>query len=245
MANEGVKRQTAVKIKISDLKESRYVKATGEWEPNYILTPYNTKVSRVNLLGTVINEEENNFTIDDGSGNITIRSFEEPPYKPAMGEVLTIIGRPREFSEETYIVPEIIKPITNNKEKWIELRKLELDKLYKGMKKETPVEVPQKEPAPVQEQAPNNKENPEEPVSPAKEAAEEEVVPEQPAQTGTNVFDTVLNTIKEIDTGDGADMEKIIENSGLDEKDVENVINNLLMDGEAFEIRPGRLKLLD
>lgn len=237
MANDSMKRQTAVKIRISDINESRYVKATGEWEPNYLLTPYKTRVSRVNIVGSVIDSDANNFTIDDGSGKLSVRSFEELTYKPPLGEVIILIGRPREFSNEIYVVPEIIRPITKNKEKWIELRVLELKRLYDGKAREVPTEHPETESEPQIQEEPAQK----------TEVAEEKIEDEQPKENGEskNIFDEVIKTIKATDQGDGADMEEIIEKTGFDEKDVENVINNLLMDGEAFEIRPGRLKLLD
>ncbi|MGM5481829.1 MAG: hypothetical protein ACQESF_00055 [Nanobdellota archaeon] len=241
MVNDGFKRQTAVKIKVQDIKESRYIKANGDWEPNYILTPYNTKASRVNVIGSVISESEgNSFSIDDGSGQITVRSFEELNYPPKMGEVILLVGRPREFSEEIYIVPEIIKAIEKNKEAWAELRKLELEKLYKGLKREVPSETP----VINEENIPGIEENAKEEKieSNTKEPIEEENTNKENTK---NTFDLVIKTIKEIDTGEGADMEEIIEKTGIDEKEVENIINNLLMDGEAFEIRPGKLKLLD
>ncbi|MFW6014060.1 MAG: hypothetical protein ACOCQG_02705 [Candidatus Nanoarchaeia archaeon] len=218
MANEGAKRQTAVKIPLSEIANSRYVKAGGEWEPNYIITPAEIKASRINIIGAIIEKDSNNqFIIDDGSGRITVRSFEEPAYFPEVGEVVVLIGRPREFSGQIFIAPEIIKPIKKNKEKWLELRRLELNKQYKA----------------------NN-------VGPQNTSEKEEAaITEEVKSEGSNIFDKVVESIRAQDTGEGAEMEKIIEHCGESEKDVENVINNLLMDGEAFEIRPGKIKLLD
>ncbi len=53
--------------------------------------------------------------------------------------------------------------------------------------------------------------------------------------------DAVINAIKEIDDGSGADFEKIIEKvSGAEE-----VIRLLLKEGEIFEVKPGKLKVLE
>ncbi len=250
MAEDPVKRQTAVKIRISDIKNSRYIKTEGEWEPNYLLTPYETKVSRVNLLGTVIDSDNNSFNIDDGTGQIIIRSFEELSKNQEIGNLVIVIGKPREFNE-IYVAPEIIKKIENKQKEWVELRKLELEKLYAS----TPqVEMPSKteslsgietknnetEAAQQQETKTQQKEAHNEPL--------EEIQEPEPAETPgqeSKTFDTILNTIKQLDDGNGADIENIISSSGLSEHEVENVVNNLLVDGEAFEIKPGRLKLLD
>ena len=73
-------RQIAVKLRISEIKEGDYVMEEG-WKPNYLLTKKGEKVSRVNLMGVVLDKEESgsmfNLVLDDGSGKIIVRSFEE------------------------------------------------------------------------------------------------------------------------------------------------------------------------
>ncbi|MFP4403386.1 MAG: hypothetical protein ACOC3X_01115 [Nanoarchaeota archaeon] len=216
-----IKRETAKKVKIKEIKEGKYIKIDEEWEPNYVETVSGKKVSRINVLGSVVSEVTteggNSFLFDDGSDNITIRSFEEFKTDIKLGDILLIIGRPREFSNEFYILPEIIKKIEKDKEKWIELRKIELNS-YDDEKKVETIK---------------------------KEEEEKSINQEEKDDVKLNSFDLVLNVIKELDKDDdGAEIEAIIEKVGLDRETTENVINNLLMDGEAFEIKPGRLKLL-
>lgn len=119
-----IKRETAKKCRIKDLINGRYVKREG-WEPNYLETDLG-RVSRVNILGIIIGEDEGVFTIDDGTGKIQVRSFdEEKKYsEKKIGDIVIVIGRPRVFNEQKYIVLEIIKTIDNLK--WIEYRMLEL-----------------------------------------------------------------------------------------------------------------------
>ncbi|MBU0471310.1 MAG: hypothetical protein KKF89_05895 [Nanoarchaeota archaeon] len=119
-----VKRQTAKKCRIKDILEGRYIKREG-WEPNYLETPIG-KISRINIIGVVISLDENAITIDDGSGKIQLRTFEEKNNfkKNEIGEIIIVIGKPRVFNEQKYVVPEIIKKIKNLK--WIEHRLLEL-----------------------------------------------------------------------------------------------------------------------
>ncbi len=259
--DSSAKRQTAVKIWIGDLKNSTYTKSPGEWEPNFVLTPYNTKVSRVNLLGAVVESLDNTtFTLDDGTAKITIRSF-EPITLPKIGDIVLVIGRVREFSDEIYILPEIIKVLKDHQEDWVRLRKLELEAIYSNMEKATPIpselnnktvpaeqqrtaeELITDEPEEQQEQ--KNQQAPKENTETEdRKTRSPETKPDE-TPSASNIFDKVLKTIKAQDKGDGADIQEVIEISGIAEADVENVVNNLLMDGEAFEIRPGKIKLLD
>jgi len=122
MAN--IKRQTAKKCRIKELLEGRYIRREG-WEPNYLETNRG-RISRVNILGVIISVEDNTLTIDDGTGKISLRIFDQEKTfsDKKTGEVITVVGRPRVFNEQKYIVPEIIKKIENLK--WIEHRMLEL-----------------------------------------------------------------------------------------------------------------------
>ena len=58
-----------------------------------------------------------------------------------------------------------------------------------------------------------------------------------------NAGEQVYALIKKFDTGDGADIDEIIKNSNL--TDTESIINRLLENGDIFEIKPGRVKVLE
>ena len=49
--------------------------------------------------------------------------------------------------------------------------------------------------------------------------------------------------IKEVDAGQGADTQEII--TKLNVEDAESIITKLLEQGEVFEIKPGKLKILE
>ena len=74
------KRQVAYKVRIKDISEGQYVRVGG-WEPNYVILGNDQKVSRINLIGTVVAKENANnyqsFLMDDGSGRISVRSFQD------------------------------------------------------------------------------------------------------------------------------------------------------------------------
>ena len=130
MEQTAQKRQTAVKLQVKDILQSKYVREEG-WKPNYLQLPDGRTASRVNVIGTIISLpmqdlKQQSFTFDDGSGSISVRSFDEKSLQVDVGDIILMIGRPREFGNERYIMPEIIKKVTNLK--WIEVRRKELEK---------------------------------------------------------------------------------------------------------------------
>ena len=50
------KRQVAEKIRIKDILGGRYIQEEG-WTPNYVETDNGKKVSRVNIIGAVVEKE--------------------------------------------------------------------------------------------------------------------------------------------------------------------------------------------
>ena len=124
------KRQNAYKIRIGDMLNAKYIKTEG-LNPNY-LEIYGKEISRINVVGVVVQEsEQDNYktlVIDDGTGKIHARVFERNVLLDKIGisDVVIIIGRPREFSSEKYILIEIIKKIDPI---WAKARKLELEKI--------------------------------------------------------------------------------------------------------------------
>src|SRR3989338_7527293 len=77
--NRTVKREIAYKVRIKDVLDGKYIKEEG-WTPNYILTSDGRRVSRVNIIAVVVSKNTDNLNyalvLDDGSGRISIRSFD-------------------------------------------------------------------------------------------------------------------------------------------------------------------------
>jgi RPA family protein len=224
------KRQVACKARISELIEGEYVKEEG-WNPNYIRTKRGRNISRVNLIAAVIsvNDEENyqSVLVDDGSARISLRTFEknEMLNNLEVGDVVLVIGRPREYGAEKYIVPEIIKKIENKK--WIDVRKLELEIEGKKEKYEEPKKYNEK-PEKIERE----------------EIVEEiEEKPEKKYDDKGNKHEIVYNTVKNLDKGNGADIDEVIKKSEI--KEAEEIIKRFMMEGEMFEIKPGKIKILE
>ncbi len=218
MANE-IRRLVAYKAKISNLLNGKYFKEEG-WASNYILTEDDKKLSRVNVIGIVVakNLDQNiNYSeilVDDGSAKISLRSFEknEALENAKIGNIMLVIGRPREFGNEKYLIVEILKAL--NDKNWLELRKLELEIEKKALKKEISA---------------NN----------SGEELIEDIIEEMPADSQMHVVDI----IKKLDRGDGADYDEVLLSSK--NKSCDKMIMQLLKQGDIFEIRAGKLKVLE
>jgi len=206
------RREVAVKLKVSDLISGQYIKEEG-LRPNYVLLKDSRKVSRVNILGTVISVSSDtgykNIYVDDGSAKLSVRSFEQNPALESrqVGDIIFIIGKPREYGREIYVLPEIIRPVSDMR--WAEVRVLELQK-----------------------QGPVRGE------SPAAEAgitvAGADPVEEYVDDDGS--AKKLLEQIRTIDTGSGADYDLVISKAGIE--NAEKTLLNLLKNGEVKEQLP-------
>lgn len=209
---EQYERQVAFKVKVSEILEGNYVVEEG-WKPNYLLTKLGKKVSRVNLIGVVLDKEDGekvvNLVLDDGSGKIKIRSFEEMKGMSdvGVGEGVLVVGKIRVYNDEKYVSPEIVKKVEGG---WLKLRALELGR--EEVREEMRLEV--------------------------KERGEEKVKGEEFLDSGG---EGVLEVIKELDKGEGALIEEVVEKLG---PGGEEKIDKMLEKGEIFQNVPGRVKVL-
>lgn len=123
---QSFQRQIAYKVRISDILNAHLSKDN--------LSLYavinNSNVSRVNVISTLVHKAEDasysSAIMDDGTGRLSLRSFERKDIfsKVDVGDAVLIIGRLREFNNERYIIPEIVKKVDNSD--WINVRKFEL-----------------------------------------------------------------------------------------------------------------------
>ena len=200
-------RQIAYKVRIKDVLNSEYTQAEG-FNPNY-LKVHDQKISRVNIIGVVVQKPESsnqgNLIIEDGTGNIIVRTFENNFLfdNINIGDVVLLVGRPREFSMEKYLLAEIVKKV---KPEWAQVRKLEL----------------------------GEKTNPKERNKKKIEDVKEEVVDESQKNK-------ILGIIKELDKGEGVAIEDI----SSDVDNLDEIIDGFLKKGDIFEVKPGKLKVLE
>jgi len=226
-------RQVAKKVWLKDISAGKYVRVEGEWEPNFVQTADGRTFSRANVIAIVASEplpelNYNSFVIDDGTARVPVRIFNDTSINVKLGDPVLVIGRPREFNQEIYLVPEVVKLIENKK--WIEHRKLELGQM--PVEEAKPV-VPETAPVIKEEKSP---------VAKVEPATEEVTKIEEPIKPNTSI-DSMLELISKMDTGDGADTEEVI--ATAKNKDAEQIIDNLLKEGEIFEITSGKIKVLE
>ncbi len=201
-----IERKTARKIPVADIVKGTYIKRPG-WEPSGVLTKYG-EITRVNIIGLIVSKENtensSSYLLDDGTGNISIRLFENPHTAYEVGDFVNIIGRVREGQNSIFVVPEIMKKADK---RWHRYHNLEL-KLLKQTAKQLPVEQDDED---------------------------------EDFETGP--YQKILNVISVLDQGTGVDVQEIVSNIKI--KDCDSIIQNLIEEGEIFEVSPGRVKLLE
>lgn len=261
-------RMTARRMVSEDIINGKYYKQEG-FDPNYLVTPSGVRVSRVELVGTVVdtfvNDEETYgaITIDDGSEVIRAKFFQELEGMEGLeeGDIVQIVGKVRKYDDEIYVQPEFLKE-----------RDIEYELLHNLEVKETN-ERWQKGVEKVRELQDKDKSD-EDIIEEMKgEGFDEEdtrailtyVDPDEQFDTASEVDSgtsfsrsdmeeserekegdkkIVLGIIEDLDDGEGAGYSEIIDKSDMSEETVESVINDLLSDGTCYEPKPGKIKKL-
>jgi len=210
--NTEFRRQIAYKCNIESLSKGVFVKKPG-WESNYVMTDYGD-FSRVNIIAVVVSKDENSIMLDDGSGQMIGRTFDnaEKLSNINVGDLVLLIARPREFNNEIYLTLEIIKKIEKG---WIVYRKKELLLIQKvrnvdSLKKS--------------------------------EKAAPEMTENASSPSTVNSKERIIQVIKQLDTGSGASIDDVLMISKMSNS--EDIIQDMLLKGEIFEIKSGRLKLM-
>lgn len=131
MSDQEFKRNVAYKFRIGDILQGN---AILDGEKFKMLEIGDKHVVRVNLIANVIEkyiqDEEKKFgslTLDDASGQIKVKTFGEDIEKFnefSQGDTVMLIGVLRQWNNETYVLPEIIR---KKEPSYLLIRKLETD----------------------------------------------------------------------------------------------------------------------
>ncbi len=224
------RRQTAYKLWINDLIVNELVKDEDNQSRAY-LNFMDKKISRINVVATVVQVLKNNekqyafLTIDDSSGQIRVKTWSESIQlldNINIGDTILLIGRIREYNNEIYIVPEIVKKVNAL---WEIERRLELSKdTENGIEKQKITEIQIK--------------NSEKYIGDNAALVTEEKV-QAPPET---LKGKIINLIEKLDKEDGADIIEVINQSNLEKSKVDKVIEDLIKQGEIYQIGPNKLK---
>jgi RPA family protein len=132
MPDEQFKRHVAYKLRIGDILIGKPIIDGDRFS---FLELGDKKIVRVNVIGNVVDKYESEgdkkysfFTLDDGSGQIKLKVFGDDADKfkeVNQGQTVLVIGVLRNFNNETYISPEIIR---EQDARYLLVRKMEIEK---------------------------------------------------------------------------------------------------------------------
>lgn len=174
----------------------------------------------VRVLGDVVFKflGENNYgfiVVDDGTETIRASIFDSLKLNDIkIGDIVDVIGKTKDYNGEKYISAEIIRKVEDPN--WEILRKIEILRERDG-----------------------------------KTTAKETVIEKKPEETEDKI-EIVEEKIKEpekillscFEKQNEISMEELKKLTNLDEETVKETVKKLMLDGEIFEPRAGRLRLI-
>jgi len=240
-------RQTTSRARISDIINGNFVRKEG-LEPSYILTDLGQKISRAYLIGTIVDKfmsENGNYssiTIDDDSDSIRIKAFREQVNifdNFNVGDLVMVIGKIRNYADENYIIPEIVKKITDpNLESLHKLEVLKQTVLHKKAFKK--IKDEKEKFADVEKLKKYAKKQYGIDSEIVDSILETFTIKEEAKEKDYKPL--LLETLDRLDNGEGVEFRKLLEESKLPENIFEEAINEILSDGICFEPKPGIIK---
>ena len=240
-----VSRFPSIPARIADLKNGIYIESSQEEKkPSYVVTKLGDKVVRASICGTIIDKYINPastygfLVVMDETGEIRCKFFLENVSKIdefEIGDVVHVIGKIKEFNSEISINTEIIKKVDEKFEIYHRLKiiknVIKKDKIIQEILKEINT---------------SNFDEMKEMIMSKYEIDEEQLraIMKNKAEI-VDYKSMILKLIKELDEGEGVLVGKIFENLKLDEREIENVIDQLLEEGRLYEPKPGVLKVVE
>lgn len=222
MPEQKFKRNVAYKLRIGDLLIGKPVNDGDRFK---FLELGDKKIVRVNIVGNIVDKYESEgekryvfFTLDDGSGQIKLKAFGDDSvrYKNIVqGQTVVVIGNLRNWNDETYISPEIIRELDP---KYLLLRKLESEK---------------------------NKTTGDSQGRSENASNEEKDSEEKEKEQAIAIKDKILELLKSAEKDGGIETEEIPKKFPDVSRDIINQeIRKFLEEGIAFEPRPGKIRYL-
>lgn len=237
----------AIKTRIVDIVNGKYFSPEKEkMKAAYVITAFGQKISRLNLIATVIDKfvsEDGNYsslTLDDGTSLIKANAFKEDAKIVKdfeLGDLILIIGKLREYNGEVYINAEASRKILDaNFEVLRRFEILQELKKRKRMADELKVLANQTSEEELKEYAQKKYGIDEDVLQFIRETSVTEKVEDYKPN--------ILEVISRLDAGNGVEINKIFEVANLPESVVENTLNELLANGSLYEPTVGILKII-
>jgi len=239
-------RQTAKVAKISDIVNGTFIRKEG-MEPSYVLTNLGEKISRAKIVGTIIEKfmsEDGNYssiTIDDDNDSLRVKAFKEDAdffAKFNIGDSVLLIGKVREYNGENYVIPEIMKRITNDYESYHKLkvlkRLLEKRKIHDMVQKQKDKFADFEE---LKKYLIKKHEFDEKDIEGVLESFRG-----KERKKERDYKPMLLELIDKLDKGKGIEIIKLLEESKIKENVFQEAVNELVTDGICYEPKPGVVK---
>jgi RPA family protein len=262
-----IERSIAYKVEVSSIINSNYIKQEG-FNPNYI--EFNGKhVSRVNLIATIVAKfmsDDGNYgaiTIDDGTETIRIKAFGPEVIKIKdieIGQLIRVVAKVKDYKDERFLAADFVKPIDDPN--WLLVHQLEIEKIDPNAvasisQETTTMPTPQNKPT-IQISEEKVGQTPTQTNDSTNDKSEHrtEQSSARPSESSNSLGSSAVSSdksedipnfieiISKVDSGDGAEIDKVITESKLSEEEAKGFIVNLLKDGEIYEPKKGILKVL-
>ncbi len=208
-------RSTAYRIPIQTILQGEFVKSEEEFSPSYI-SIQGKKISRVNVVGIIVSKESSSSLLIIDDGSDKIEVRGFEQLDLSTVQIGDLVVVIGRIRE--YNGQRYLMPeiITKTSREWMVLRKKELEVLGQG---------------PLIEQE--------------SQVEVEEIMDSSVEQSDndSNKYEQVLGVIRSMDKGGGVGIEVITDT--IKDNNTEEVIEHMLKEGELFENRPGRLKILE
>ncbi|MBW3019300.1 hypothetical protein KY329_03905 [Candidatus Woesearchaeota archaeon] len=109
-------RHTAVRAWVADIHAGRYARQDDIL--NYVELGDGQRLFRACIMGLVVGIDDCVW-VDDGTGSIAVRAF-DGSFDADIGSCVMVVGRPREFGGQKYLMGEIIR---KHDQKWFDVWK--------------------------------------------------------------------------------------------------------------------------
>ncbi len=236
-----ITRSPAKKVRISDLSNGKYFYGSKEeMKPGYVITPFGEKISRVNIIGAVVDKfvgedgKYSSITVDDGSDAIRVKSFEEFPFeKIELGDMVRVVGRIKEYNGEIYVTYEMTEKIDD-----VNFELMSKAEILGGLMKQKKIvddikllsnQVDEVE---LKAYAMNTYSIDEEALSVIIESKKKEI----------DYKPIVIEVIQKLDEGKGVEIKRLFEILNLPENVIEKTLNDLINEGSLYEPTIGWLR---
>jgi RPA family protein len=207
-------RDTALKVRIKDITNGELKRGDTDWD-TILLTPLNEEAGRVRVLATVVSK----FKRDDGKyGVLTLDDTTDTITSRAFDESVKLIDR----TEEGDIVDIIGRVKEYEDEKYISMESMSkiVDPNWELVRKlELALKIKRLG---------------------GDADVQEELVEGETA--GENPKSIVKGIIEELDEGDGVKYVQLIDETGLSDKKLEEILTELMEQGEIYEPKIGKFK---